>query len=246
MVATGLPSATELTGRTDLPAHTAGEGPHAGRPIATTGPSPARARLALVMLHGRGADPRDMLGLYEHLAVPDVLALAPAAAGNSWWPDSFLAPLAANEPGVSSGLSVVEGLLDDLEALGFGAERSVLVGFSQGACLALETAARLARPFRAVAALSGGLVGTGEASGPPLDDLYGRPDKRFDYDGRLDGVPVLIGCHKRDPHIPLARVRRSADVLEAMGASVETIVIPGAGHGTIEEEAAWLRGKLNG
>ena len=229
-----------------LPTRTGGEGPHAGQSVAMAGPSRERASGAMVMLHGRGASPEDMLRLHAHLALPDVLAVAPEAAGNSWWPDSFLAPLERNEPGVTSGLSVVEALLDDLDRAGLPAERIALVGFSQGACLALEAAARLARPFRAVAALSGGLVGTAEEGGAPSHDLYGRTPKRFDYDGRLDGVPILLGCHERDPHIPLARVRESADVLGAMGAEIETIVIPGAGHGIVEEEAAWLRGRLNG
>lgn len=224
---------------------TGGSGPHSGQRLAIAGAPLSRARLAVIMLHGRGGSPEDMIGLAEHLALPDLAVLAPEAAGRSWWPDSFLAPLAANEPGLSSGLSAVEALLGDLEAEGFARERTVLVGFSQGACLAVEAAARLARPFRAVAALSGGLVGTGDGNGPPRDDLYGRPAKLFDYNGRLDGVPVLLGCHERDPHIPLARVRESGQVLGAMGAAVDTIVIPGAGHSIIADEAAWLRQHLN-
>ncbi|MEN3792385.1 phospholipase [Fulvimarina sp. MAC3] len=229
-----------------VPNRTRGAGPHAEQRLATAGAPLERAKFALVMLHGRGAGPEDMLGLNAHLALPDIAALAPAADGNSWWPDSFLAPLAANEPGLSSGLSVVEALLDDLAGLGFGPERVALVGFSQGACLALEAAARLARPLHALAALSGGLVGTGEAGGPARDDLYGRTAKRFDYDGRLTGLPVLIGCHARDPHIPLARVRESADIFEGMGAIVDTDIIPGGGHGVVASEAAWLRTQLNG
>ena len=233
------------------PVRTGGSGPHACGRIAAAGPPPARARLVTVMLHGRGGGAEDMLGLHAHLALPDVAALAPEAAGRSWWPDSFLAPLAANEPGLSSALSVVEALLADLEAAGVAPERTVLVGFSQGACLALEAAARLARPFRAVAALSGGLVGTAEGGRDAREELYGRADKRFEYGGRLtgaegSGVPVLLGCHERDPHIPLARVARTAEVLDAMGARVETMVLPGAGHGIVAEEAAWLRGRLNG
>ncbi|TNF21605.1 MAG: phospholipase [Rhodobacteraceae bacterium] len=224
---------------------TRGSGPHSGQRLVSAGAPLARARLALVMIHGRGGAPEDMVGLADHLALPDLAVLAPQAAGRSWWPDSFLAPLAANEPGLGSGLSVVSALLDDLAAQGFGPERTVLAGFSQGACLAIEAAARLARPFRAVAALSGGLVGTGEAGGLPLAELYNRPAKRFDYDGRLDGVPVLLGCHAQDPHIPLARVRDSAAVLGAMGAAVDTIIIPGAGHGIVADEAAWLRKHLN-
>lgn len=222
-----------------------GTGPHANQRIAVAGAPLDAARLAVVMVHGRGGAPEDMIGLADHLALPDVAVLAPAAADRSWWPESFLAPLGANEPGLSSGLSVVEALLADLEAKGFGPERIALVGFSQGACLALEAAARLARPFRAVAALSGGLLGTGEAGGAPQDALYGRPEKAFEYEGRLDGVPILIGCHEQDPHIPLARVRQSAAVLQEMGAALETLIIPGAGHGIIADEAAWLRKTLN-
>lgn len=228
-----------------MQAKTRGTGPHAGQRLVTSGASLDRARLALVMVHGRGGGPEDMVGLADHLALPDVAVFAPQAAGRSWWPDSFLAPLEANEPGLSSGLSVISNLLDDLNEQGFGPEQVALVGFSQGACLAIEAAARRARPFRAVAALSGGLVGTGEAGGAPRADLYDRPAKTFDYDGQLSDVPVLIGCHEQDPHIPLARVRESAKVLGAMGAKVDTLVIPGAGHGIIAEEATWLRKHLN-
>ena len=229
-----------------LPARTGGEGPHAGQRLTQAGAPLSRARLAVIMLHGRGASPEDMLGLAEHLAVPDVAVIAPAAAGHSWWPQSFLAPLQANEPGLSSGLSIVAHLLDDLDDRGYGPERVALVGFSQGACLALEAAARLARPFHAAAALSGGLVGTGETGGTPREDLDGHTGKTFAYVGSLGRVPILLGCHERDPHIPLARVHESADVLARMGANVETVVIPGAGHGVVSEETAWLRGRLNG
>ncbi len=228
-----------------LEAKTRGTGPHAGQRLVTDGAPLHRAQLAAVMIHGRGGAPEDMIGLADHLALPEMAILAPAAAGRSWWPDSFLAPLEANEPGLGSGLSVVSALLDDLAAQGFGPERIALAGFSQGACLAIEAAARLARPLRAVATLSGGLVGTGDAGGPPLAELYNRPAKRFDYEGRLDNVPVLLGCHEQDPHIPLARVRESARVLGAMGARVDTIVMPGAGHGIVADEAAWLRKHLN-
>ena len=224
-----------------LGAVTRGTGPHAGQRLTLAGAPLERARIAVVMIHGRGGTPEDMIGLGDHLSLPDVALVAPQASGQSWWPDSFLAPLEANEPWLGSGLGVISSLLEDLEGQGFDAGRVALVGFSQGACLALEAAARLARPFRAVAALSGGLVGTGEAGGAPRDDLYGRPAKTFDYDGRLEDVPVLLGCHERDPHIPLARVRESADVLRGMGARVETLVLPGAGHGIVAEEIDWLR-----
>ena len=140
--------------------------PHVGGSVAWGGAPLARARLAVVMLHGRGGSARDMLDLAEHFAIPDIAYLAPEAAGHSWWPQSFLAPLAANEPGLSTSLRAVARLMEQLKGEGFGPERTVALGFSQGACLALEYAARAGRPLRAVVGLSGGLIGTGEVDGP--------------------------------------------------------------------------------
>lgn len=213
--------------------------------MAQAGASLARARLAAVMAHGRGGSPEDMLGLAESLALPDVAYLAPAAAGSSWWPASFLAPIEANEPGLSSGLGVLGGLVERLEGSGFGPDRIVVMGFSQGACLALEYAARSGHPFHGVVGLSGGLVGTGEAAGPPQDDLYGHVPKQFAYDASLAGASVFLGCHERDPYIPIARVRESAAVFTRLGATVRVEVLPGAGHGVVVEEVRALRGLLN-
>ncbi len=210
------------------------------------GAPPARARLAMVMLHGRGGSPDDMLGLAEGLGLVDVTYVAPRAAGQSWWPQSFLAPLAANEPGVSSGLAAVADAVDGLMAAGIGVERIEVMGFSQGACLALEYAARAGRRFRGVAGLSGALLGTAEVEGPPSEALHGHAPKRFDYPGRLDGVPVFIGCHRHDPHIPLLRVEESAAAFERLGAAVTSRIYPGRGHGLVEDEIAHLRGKMNG
>jgi phospholipase/carboxylesterase len=218
--------------------------PHGGR-VFEGGAPLARARLAVVMLHGRGGSAEDMLGLAEHMAIPDIAYLAPEAAGHSWWPQSFLAPLAANEPGLSSSLGAVARLMEHLEREGFSRERVVVLGFSQGACLALEHVARGGQPLHAVIAMSGGLLGTGERDSPPRDDLYGHAPKRFDYAGRLDGTIAFLGCHERDPHIPLARVRETQAVLERLGAEVIAQIYPGAGHGIIEEEISFVRGLLN-
>ncbi len=122
--------------------------PHARGPVARGGAPLSRAGLAMILLHGRGGSARDMLALAEHLALPDIACVAPEAAGNSWWPKSFLAPIAANEPGLSSGLAAVGRVAEGLERQGFGRERMVLLGFSQGACLALEYAARSFHPSR--------------------------------------------------------------------------------------------------
>ncbi len=226
------------------PAATSGA-PHAGGRVAQAGAPLARACLAVVMVHGRGGSPEDMLGLAESLALPDVAYLAPAAAGGSWWPASFLAPIEANEPGLSSGLGVLDGLVERLEESGFGPDRIVIMGFSQGACLALEYAARSGHPFHGIVGLSGGLVGTGEAAGPPRDELYGFVPKQFAYDAHLVGATAFLGCHERDPHIPIARVQESAAVFGRLGASVRVEVLPGAGHGVVVEEVRALRGLLN-
>ena len=220
--------------------------PHAGGRVACGGALLPRARLAVVMLHGRGGSAQDILGLADHLAIPDVAYLAPEAAGHSWWPQSFLAALAANEPGLSSGLGAVARVVQHLEREGFGPERVVALGFSQGACLGLEYVARAGRPFHAVVALSGGLVGTGELDAPRRDDLYGNVPKRFDYAGRLCGTKAFLGCHERDPHIPLARVRETQSVLERLGAEVTLQIYPDGGHGVTEEEVRFVRGLLNG
>ena len=220
-------------------------GPHAGGRVARAGVPLDRARLVLVMAHGRGGSPEDMLRLAEHLALPDAAVVAPAAVGGSWWPASFLAPLAANELGLSSGLAVLQALIGQLRDSGVGADRIVLMGFSQGACLALEYAARSGGALGGVVGLSGGLVGTGEAGEPPTEALYGHAPKRFDYDVSLRGCPVFLGCHERDPHIPLARVRESEAVFERLGGAVTVKVLPGAGHGVVAEEVRALRGLYN-
>ena len=218
--------------------------PHGGRRVVLAGAPLTGAKCAVVMFHGRGGSPEDMVGMAGHLAVADVAFLAPEAAGQSWWPQSFLAPLSANEPGISSALGAVAAVAARLAGEGFGPERTVFLGFSQGACLALEFAARNAAPFAGLVALSGALVGTADEEGPPEDALYGHRPKRLNYPGRLDDVPVFLGCHQRDPHIPIARVRASSDALKGMGATVTTHIHPGAGHGITADEIAFVRSLL--
>ena len=225
-------------------AATVGE-PHVGQRVVEGGAPFARARVAVLMAHGRGGSPEDMLRLAEVLALPDVAWLAPAAASGSWWPASFLAPIGDNEPGLSSGLAALDRLTEQLDRDGFGPERVVLMGFSQGACLALEYAARSGRAFQAVIGLSGGLVGTGEAAGLPSERLYGHTPKQFTYPAQPPGSQVLLGCHERDPHIPLARVQESAAMFEKLGAEVQTQILAGAGHGVVDEELRAVRSLLN-
>jgi predicted esterase len=189
--------------------------PHRGQPVLRHGPDPAAARLVLVAVHGRGASASDILSLAAEIDLADVAVVAPEAADHTWYPYSFLAPTADNQPHLDSALALVDRLVADL-ARQTPHARIGLIGFSQGACLSLEYAARHARRYAAVIGLSGGVIG------PP-----GAPR---DYAGSLDGTPVFLGCSDVDPHIPLARVHETADVFRALGASVDERIYPHMGH----------------
>lgn len=216
--------------------------PHARGRLLRRGP--ARAAQALVLVHGRGAGAEDILRLGAALAPADTAFFAPEAAGRSWWPTSFLAPMAQLDPWLGSGLAAMARAVDAANAEGFEDSRIVLLGFSQGACLALDYAARAARPFKGVCALSGALVGTEDADGAPAADLYGHRPKHLDYPAGLDGLPVYIGCHAQDPHIPLRRVRESEAVLKKLGAACSVTVHPGPGHGIVQSDVTAARTML--
>lgn len=221
-------------------------GPHQNQPLVLGGAPLGEARVAVVLVHGRGDSADGILGLADALGVPGfgapgIAYLAPQAAGSTWYPNSFLAPLAANEPGLSSGLRAVGDALARAEAAGIPPERIVVAGFSQGACLASEFAARHGERLGGVVALSGGLIGTAEVAGAAPPD-----DKRFDYAGSLDGTPVFLGCSDVDAHIPLARVTRSAEVFRTLGGAVTERIYPGMGHTVVEDELAFFRALLAG
>ena len=190
----------------------------------------ADARLAVIMTHGRGASADDMIALADALRVGDVAFIAPEAPGNTWYPYSFMSPLEANEPALSAALRTIEALVAEVAAKGFPSSKVVLMGFSQGACLSLEFAARHAQRYAAIAGLSGGLIG------PP-----GTPR---DYPGSFDGTPVFLGCSDVDPHIPLGRVQESAEVFRRMGAQVDERIYSGMGHTVNLDEIAAVRALL--
>jgi predicted esterase len=207
---------------------------HDGQPVLRGGAPLGKAAAALILIHGRGASAEDVYSLGEEvsLGVPGVALLAPQAAGNVWYPQRFLAPLALNEPQLSSALGVIGGLAAEAARAGAGYERVVLVGFSQGACLALEFAARHSRRYGGVVGLSGALIG------PP-----GAPRS---LEGGLAGTPVYLGCSDRDAHIPLASVEESAGILKGHGARVTKAIFPGMGHTVNEEELDAVRLMVRG
>ncbi len=196
--------------------------PHGTQPVLARGPKPAAARLTMILLHGRGASAEDILALSHELQLDDIAYLAPQAAGRTWYPYSFLAPMAQNEPGITSALGVISRLIEGARADGVDSRRIAILGFSQGACLTLEYAARHATRYAGVFGLSGGLIGP--------------PGTARDYAGALDETPVFLGCSDVDAHIPLARVRESADVFRRMRANVDERIYEGMGHTVNKDE----------
>jgi len=187
----------------------------------------SKARMAMVMLHGRGATAADILSLNADLVSEGIAFVAPQASGNSWYPYSFLAPLASNEPALSNSLAVVGGVLSYLRHRGISSPQVMLLGFSQGACLCLEYAARHARRYAGIVGLSGGLIGPDET--------------RRDYAGSLEGSPVFLGCSTTDFHIPKQRVDDTQVLLEQLGAKVTKRLYPDMGHSINDDEINFVR-----
>ncbi len=207
---------------TSLPHEKNSNDPHGQEPILSAGPPPEEATATLILLHGRGSSAENILGLYAELGFPDVAAIAPQAAGQTWYPLSFLAPIEENQPYLESAIGRVETVVRDLLARGLKSESVAILGFSQGACLASEFIARHPRRYGAVMALTGGLVGP--------------PDTPRQYRGALDGTPVFLGTSDPDPHVPFERVEETRDVLSGMGAVVELRRYPGMGHTINDDE----------
>jgi predicted esterase len=192
----------------------------AGRPLGQAG-------VVVIMIHGRGAGPENILDLVPALGVQDVTCLAPSAAERTWYPYSFMQDIAKNEPYLSSALSVLQALVADVEAAGIARDHIVMLGFSQGACLTTEFAIRNASRFGGFVAFSGGAIGP--------------PGTWWDESRRFDGTPFFFGCSDMDAHVPESRVRESAEACARMGADVTKRIYPGMGHLVNDDEIAWAR-----
>lgn len=210
-----------------MPAKSVTNGPHQGQPVYRAGVPLDQASAAMVMVHGRGATAESILTLVPALNVSGFAFLAPQASGNTWYPYSFLAPIENNEPGISSGMQAIEDVLSEVQSAGVPLERTLLLGFSQGACLGLEYTARHARRYGGVAGLSGGLIGP--------------QGTQRSYEGSLAGTPVFLGCSDVDSHIPAARVLETAEVMRKVGGQVTARLYPGMGHTINEDEIVAVR-----
>ena len=210
--------------------HTRTDFPHDHAPVRRAGRPLAEAQAALILVHGRGATAESILDLAELLPRPDFAYLAPQAAGNTWYPYSFLMPMDQNEPWLSSALRRVEQVVSQVEAAGVPAERLVIGGFSQGACLAAEYVARPARRLGGLLVFSGGLIGP---AGTPRA-----------YAGALAGTPVFLGSSDVDPHGPAWRVEETAELLVRLGGVVDKRLYPRLGHTINQDEIDAARALL--
>jgi predicted esterase len=203
---------------------------HQDQSILTSGAPLNQARAAMIMIHGRGASADSILSLANEFEVNDFAYLAPQAANNTWYPYRFIEPIERNEPWLSSALQVIDDLGAHCIAAGLPAERILLLGFSQGACLTLEYAARHARRYGGIIGLSGGLIGP---DGCPRD-----------YSGSFAGTPIFLGCSDVDFHIPLDRVHAAAQALRQLGGDVTERIYPGLDHTINQDEIGFVTGLL--
>ncbi len=219
-------------------------GPHSREGMLLYGSSADDADKAVILIHGRGASPESMIPLIDELhpdaADANILYVLPAASGSQWYPQRFIAPRSANEPGLSSALDLIGATVKALEALGLGKERMYIGGFSQGACLSLDYAARNPERYGGVFALSGGLIGD---SLNTLDYGIGESAAAGNH---MENTPVFLGCSDVDFHIPLSRVKESSAVFEKLGAEVDERIYPGMGHTVNGDEIAALQAMILG
>jgi phospholipase/carboxylesterase len=190
--------------------------------VITAGTDLKIAKKALVLLHGRGATAEDILGLGKVLNVEGYTLIAPQATNYTWYPYSFLSPVEQNEPWLSSALALISSVVDEILKAGISHENMFFAGFAQGACRTLAVATRNAKKWGGVAAFTGGLIGE------KID--------MANYKGDFQGMPVFIGSSDPDPHVPVSRVRESAQILEAMHADVTEKIYPNMGHTITEDE----------
>lgn len=197
-------------------------GPHQEQPLVTAGAPLDVAEAALVLVHGRGATAQSIIQMADEFHRHGVAYLAPQAARNTWYPNAFTAPVQSNEPGRSSGLQAIDDAVTEANNAEISTGRVMVLGFSQGACLASEYVARNPRRYGGLAALSGGLIGESVDSS--------------DYKGDLERTPVFLGCSDVDPHIPEERVHESAAIFEKLNGDVTKRLYEGMGHGINRDE----------
>jgi len=205
--------------------------PHSSKTILHFGADLQSAKKAMIMIHGRGATAESIAELAEHFKIEDTIYIAPQAEGHTWYPYRFIEKREANEPGISSGLKLIDSIIAALNSAGISSENIYLLGFSQGACLVVDYAARYPKKYAGVFCLSGGLIG---------ESLI--PE---DYTGDLQQTPVFFGCSENDFHIPEERIHQSAEIFQSLNADVTKRIYPNLGHTINRDELALINKILN-
>lgn len=205
-------------------------GPHQDQHVLHYGPLLDDAEAVIIMVHGRGASAQDILSLAYEIDLPGTTYIAPQAKNNTWYPNSFLTPIEKNEPELSSGLSVIDSIAEILLTKGLSSEQIYLLGFSQGACLSLEYAARNPRKYGGIFALSGGLIG--------------EVLNQNNYSGNFEGTEVFLGCSDVDPHIPLERVNQTEEIFKKLGANVTKRIYKGMAHTVNQDEIEFIKSSI--
>lgn len=206
-------------------------GPHQNQPVVNGGAKIDDATTAMVFTHGRGASAQSMMMFAEEFEGDHIHYRAIQASNQTWYPRSFLAPKEMNQPGIKSGLQAIYDQISTLNASGIPTEKIILLGFSQGACLTTEFAARHPQRFGGIVGYSGGLIG---------EDVD--PEN---YQGSLEQTPVFLGCSDRDPHIPRERVDLTEEVFETLGADVTKKIYVGMGHTVNKDEIEQVQNLIN-
>lgn len=206
-------------------------GPHQNQPVVTDGAKIDDAEMSIIFIHGRGASAQSMMMFADEFEGDDIHYRAIQAKRHTWYPRSFMAPKEMNQPGIKSGLQAIYDQITELNEGGIPTEKIILLGFSQGACLTTEFAARHPQRFGGIVGFSGGLIGQ------EVD-----PE---DYQGSLEQTPVFLGCSDRDPHIPQERVDLTEEVFKKLGASVTKKIYVGMGHTVNKDEIEYAQNIIN-
>ncbi|MFP4288991.1 MAG: alpha/beta hydrolase [Bacteroidales bacterium] len=170
---------------------------------------------AMIFIHGRGAPPEDILSLSEFFAKDNSYIVAPEAYDYTWYPYSFLAPESNNQPWLDSAIKNITQLIETI-AKKVPFDKIFIMGFSQGACLTSEIVARNAKRYAGIGIFTGGLIGE------VIDEHR--------YKGDFSGTPVYLSNGDSDPHIPLHRTEKTAEIMTRMGAELVKEIFPGRPH----------------
>lgn len=194
--------------------------------VLTQGVPLDQAEKVAIMIHGRGASAESIVSLRAYLDLDGFALIAPEANGATWYPYSFMAPDEANATSLKGAISKLEQIVKNLYDLGFKSEQIYFIGFSQGACLSLDFAARNAKKYGGVVAFTGGLIG--------------EKINLSNYSGDFNGTQVFIGSSHKDLHVPLHRIQESVKVLEEMGAKVHPMIFQDQEHTIRQDETEWV------